>query len=91
MTVQFAPDLAVGRVGRGYFDRDRIVSFLKYRYLSRRLRVRQRPLSPSGQERLVAALAKYSSANRQVISTHRRVRRISTTMLLPERMKIAEP
>jgi S-adenosylmethionine-dependent methyltransferase len=59
MTVQFAPNLAVGRVGSGYFDRDRIVSVLKYRHLSRRLRVRQRPLSPSGRERLVAALAKY--------------------------------
>src|ERR1700737_1327967 len=60
MTVEFAPNLArVGRVGSGYFDRDRIVSLLKYRHLSRRLRVRQRPLSPSGQERLVAALAKY--------------------------------
>jgi 2-polyprenyl-3-methyl-5-hydroxy-6-metoxy-1,4-benzoquinol methylase len=59
MTVEFTPNLArVGRVGSGYFDRDRIVSFLRYRRLSRRLRVRQRPLSPSGKERLVAALAK---------------------------------
>jgi S-adenosylmethionine-dependent methyltransferase len=42
-----------------YLDSGRIVNLLKYRHLSRRLRVRQRPLSPSGKERLVAALAKY--------------------------------
>jgi ubiquinone/menaquinone biosynthesis C-methylase UbiE len=38
---------------------NRIVSFFKYRHLSRRLRLRQRPLSPSGKEHLAAALAKY--------------------------------
>lgn len=59
MTVEFAPNLAAGRAGSGYFDRDGIISRLKYRHLSRHLRVRQRPLSPSGQERLVAALAKH--------------------------------
>lgn len=60
MTVEFTPNLArAERVGRGYFDRDRIVSFMKYRHLSRRLGVRHRPLLPSGKERLVAALAKH--------------------------------
>jgi ubiquinone/menaquinone biosynthesis C-methylase UbiE len=60
MNVELTANLArLGQVGCGYFDRDRTVSFLKYRHLSRRLRVRQRPLLPSSKERLVAALAKY--------------------------------
>ena len=60
MRLEFSPNLpGVGRVGSGYFDRHRIITSLRYRHLSRRLRVRQRPLSPSGKERLTAALAKY--------------------------------
>jgi SAM-dependent methyltransferase len=60
MRLEFSPNLpGVGRVGSGYFDRHRIITSFRYRHLSRRLRVRQRPLSPSGKERLTAALAKY--------------------------------
>ncbi|MCK1511740.1 methyltransferase domain-containing protein [Bradyrhizobium sp. 190] len=53
MTMESILNLArAGRVGR-------IVSVLRYRHLSRHLRARQRPLSPPGKERLVAALTKH--------------------------------
>lgn len=59
MTVEFAPNIAAERHGSARTVRDRLVGVLKYRHLSRRLRTRQRRISPSGEERLVAALAKH--------------------------------